>query len=83
VFLLSSIANGKLSAMTDGPRFGSNVRTDADANRKGGNLCDFYAYAIVTSYTPVPTSYSILQTNTPCPAGSASLGTISGTEQIK
>jgi hypothetical protein len=78
-------ANGTLSTttMSDGPRVGSKVRASAAATRNGEDLCDSYAYASVTSYTLVPTSYSISQTNNLCPAAPASRNTTPGTAQEK
>jgi hypothetical protein len=62
--------NGASSTMTvtDGPRSGTNVSASADANRNGGEPCESFAFAEVTSSAMNPSSSSVSQTNALCPA---------------
>jgi hypothetical protein len=54
------------ATVTDGPRSGATVNASADANRNGGEPCESYAFASVTSNDLNPTSYSVSQENFLC-----------------
>ena len=56
------------ATVTDGPRSGANVNAAADANRNGGQPCESYAFASVTSNNLNPSSYSVSQSNELCSA---------------
>ena len=54
------------ATVTDGPRSGANVNAAADANRNGGEPCESYAFASVTSNNLNPSSYSVSESNELC-----------------
>lgn len=53
--------------VTDGPRTGSDVRASAAADRNGGEPCESFGFASVTSNALNPSSYSKSLSNESCP----------------